>query len=88
MTLAPYVGTVASILTTISFFPQVYKIYKEKSAEDISMACFVIIFASTLAWMLYGYLYTLYSVILTNAILSVFSALIIASKFIFAKKTE
>ena len=38
------IGLVAAALTTSAFIPQVYKVYKEKSAVGISLAMYLIFF--------------------------------------------
>ena len=38
------VGLSAAFLTTSAFIPQVYKIYKEKNADGISLTMYIILF--------------------------------------------
>jgi len=48
------IGTTALITTIIGLFPQIYKVFKTKSAKDISMVMLVNFFACSLAWIIYG----------------------------------
>lgn len=45
-------GTVMSL----GYFPQAYKIWKNKSAKDISIPSFIIFSVGTLTWLVYGIL--------------------------------
>ncbi|MEM4755893.1 MAG: SemiSWEET family transporter [Candidatus Woesearchaeota archaeon] len=54
MELLPLLATLAGIAMGVGWFPQVYKIYKTKSAKDISLATLVLYFPSLLIMALYG----------------------------------
>ena len=47
-------GFAAGFLTTIAFIPQVHKIWKSKSAEDVSLATFAAFTLGVVLWLLYG----------------------------------
>lgn len=59
------ITTVVGIIMSIGYFPQAYKIYKTKSAENISLATFVIFALGTLIWTLYGFFIKDYVLILS-----------------------
>ena len=46
--------TVVGIVMSIRYFPQAYRLYKTKSAENISLVSFVIFACGTLIRTLYG----------------------------------
>ena len=48
------IGFVAAVLTTISFVPQVYKVWKSKSVTGISLVMYLIFFCGVLLWLVYG----------------------------------
>jgi MtN3 and saliva related transmembrane protein len=73
-------GMVAGILTTISFLPQVFKIYKTKSAKDISLEMFILFSVGIFLWLIYGFCIASLPVILSN-----FVTLILASIILFFK---
>ena len=50
------IGLIAAALTTSAFIPQVYKVYKEKSAVGISLTMYLIFFVGLSLWLFYGYL--------------------------------
>ncbi|HET9054772.1 MAG TPA: SemiSWEET family transporter, partial [Cyclobacteriaceae bacterium] len=65
------VGYFGSFLSTITFFPQVYKAWKTKRVGDLSMTMILIVFTSTLVWIVYGVAKNIGPVILCNSIMSV-----------------
>lgn len=48
--------TTMGVAMSIGYFPQVYKIWKNKSSADISIPSFVIFSIGTLTWLIYGIL--------------------------------
>ena len=48
------IETVAGVMTTIAFLPQVVKTWRSQSAEDISLLMFLIFSLGVFLWMLYG----------------------------------
>lgn len=76
-------GTVAGVITTLTFLPQVIKTWKEKSAKDISLMMFLIAATNEVMWIVYGALLTPLNwvIIVTNAVLLVFSSIMIWLKF-------
>ena len=49
-------GLIAGALTTASLVPQVLKIWKTKSAEDVSLAMFIAFCCGVSLWLIYGVL--------------------------------
>jgi len=47
--------TVVGIMMSVGYFPQAYKIYKTKSADNISLVAFIVFALGTLLWTLYGF---------------------------------
>ncbi len=47
-------GTVAAICTTISFVPQLVRVWSRKSAADVSLGMFLIFSLGVLLWLIYG----------------------------------
>lgn len=75
-----FLGFIGGGLTTLGFIPQVIRLYKLKSAREISLPFTVLFTAGVLVWMLYGIVLKLPSVILWNAI-----SLILSSAMLYAK---
>ncbi len=47
-------ATIMGIVMSLGYFPQAYKVYKNKSSKDISLLAFVIFSLGTLTWFIYG----------------------------------
>lgn len=60
------IGLAAGILTTISFVPQVWKIWKSRSAEDISYSMYFIFATGVFLWLIYGVLIASIPIIANN----------------------
>ncbi|MDO8568679.1 MAG: SemiSWEET transporter [Dehalococcoidales bacterium] len=60
-------GFVAGALTTCAFIPQVIRVYKLKSARDISMPFTLAMIMGGVLWLVYGIVSGLTPVILWNA---------------------
>ncbi len=48
------VGVTAALLTTFGFVPQIIKMYRSKSAKDVSIVTLFQFSAGVLLWALYG----------------------------------
>ena len=85
MDLLELAGFIGSVLSSITFLPQVYKVYKTKSAGDLSMTMMLIVTASTIIWLVYGVGKGLMPVIICNSIICFLSLLLIYFKLTFKK---
>ncbi len=56
MTFADLIGMAAGFCTTVSFCPQIVRIQRTKSAEDVSLVMIFILLAGIALWLLYGIL--------------------------------
>lgn len=61
-------GLLAGGLTTMSFVPQVTKIWKTKSAKDVSLKMFIAFCVGVALWLTYGIIKTDAAIILTNGV--------------------
>ena len=61
-------GLVAASLTTVSFVPQVLKIWKTKSAGDLSFAMFGTFCVGVVLWLVYGLMLQNLPIILSNLV--------------------
>jgi MtN3 and saliva related transmembrane protein len=62
------IGFLAAILTTGSFFPQVWKIWKTKSTRDLSWWMVAMFTCGVGLWLLYGILMKSPSITVANSI--------------------
>ncbi len=74
------IGFTAGTLTTIAFVPQVIKIWKTKSAKDISLGMFVILCTGIILWIVYGILVKSLPLVAANATTLVFALTILVLK--------
>lgn len=79
-------GHLGSLLSSITFMPQVYRVWKTRSVGDLSLAMILIVFISTIVWLVYGIGMKLWPVIICNGIICGLSALLIYFKYIFGKQ--
>lgn len=61
-------GMVAGAMTTIAFLPQLFKVWRSKSAKDISMSWLVIFSSGVFLWLIYGLLLGQLPIVLANAV--------------------
>ncbi len=73
-------GIIAGSLTTAAFIPQVIKIWKTRSTRDISLVMFVILCIGVLLWTVYGVVFGLWPVIISNTVTFLLSGTIIIFK--------
>ena len=79
-------GHTASILSSVAFIPQVYFTWKTKSVKDLNLYMMLIVFSSTIIWIIYGISKGLLPVIICNAIISLLSLVLILFKIIYGKR--
>jgi MtN3 and saliva related transmembrane protein len=61
-------GYVAGAVTTTSLVPQVMKIWKTKSARDVSLGMFLIFSIGISLWIAYGFFLHSMPIIIANAV--------------------
>lgn len=74
------IGLIAGTLTTISFVPQLTKVWRSRSTKDISLAMYVIISTGIALWLVYGIVIGSLPVILANAVTLVIAVMILVLK--------
>lgn len=73
------IGIAAGLLTTLAYVPQVVKVWRTRSARDISLAMFVIMNLGIALWLAYGLLIGSPGLILANgATLCLTTAVLVA----------
>lgn len=77
---ANLLGVSAGTLTTAAFVPQALKIWRSKSAKDVSFGMFLTFSTGVLLWLLYGIAIGAAPVIITNVITLALSILIVILK--------
>ena len=80
MQLAEALGLVAGALVTCSMIPQLIRIFKLRSAREISMLFTVLLLLGMVIWLAYGILLGLLPVILWNLIGALLVATLLYAK--------
>ncbi|HTT44987.1 MAG TPA: SemiSWEET transporter [Thermoplasmata archaeon] len=86
--LATLVGYVAAICTTGAFVPQVLRVWRLQSAQDISLTTFLVFSLGTVVWLVYGLLIDSLPVILANGVTLALALTIVALKLNFDRKVH
>jgi MtN3 and saliva related transmembrane protein len=68
MSLADYLGLVAGGIVTVGLVPQVMRVYKLKSARDISFLFNLSLLSGMIMFLVYGVILELFPLILWNSI--------------------
>jgi MtN3 and saliva related transmembrane protein len=61
-------GMVAATLSTLSFLPQVIKVWQTRSTKDLSMVTLIALNLGIFLWLIYGLLINKAPVILSNVV--------------------
>jgi MtN3 and saliva related transmembrane protein len=80
-------GLLGALLSSLTFIPQVVRTWQIKSAGDLSMGMLLMVFSSTIVWLVYGFALDLLPVIIANGIIFILSLVLIYFKIKF-KKSE
>jgi len=83
--LAP-ITTITGSLMALAYLPQIIKIWKRKSVEDISISLFLILFVGIAIWLLYGLSINNLPLIIANAIGLLGSGTVVFLYFKYKKK--
>jgi len=62
------IGLVGACLTTFSFLPQALRIWRSRSARDVSLVMYVMMTSGTVMWLIYGFLLGSPALIFSNAV--------------------
>ena len=77
------IGHIGSALSSLTFMTQVYQTWKTKSVKDLNLFMMLIVFISTIIWLIYGIGRGLLPVIICNSIICILSVLLIYFKISF-----
>ncbi|MCT4700008.1 SemiSWEET family sugar transporter [Tenacibaculum haliotis] len=73
-------GLLAATLTTASFLPQVYKTWKTKSTEGLSLVMYSVFFIGIVLWLIYGIHLKSIPMILANSVTAISSLFLVIMK--------
>lgn len=78
-------GLIAGTITSITFVPQVIKIWKTRSAKDLSVAMLILLLLGVCMWLVYGILIKDIAIIYTNSMVLAMGLLMLYFKWRFNK---
>jgi MtN3 and saliva related transmembrane protein len=81
-------GLLAGALTTLAFVPQVYQVWKSKSAKDISLGMYSIFVLGVALWLVYGVLAHALPVIVANTLTLILASAVLIMKIVFDSKPK
>ncbi|MBU4480245.1 hypothetical protein KKG48_02270 [Patescibacteria group bacterium] len=76
--------TIMGVMMSLGYYPQAYKIYKTKSAKDVSLSTFLIFGIGTVTWTIYGF-YTKDLTIILGFLVGVFGSWLVVGLYLFYK---
>ena len=82
-TSATAIGFFAAILTTISFLPQVFKVWQTRSAKDVSLGMYMLFTLGVALWLIYGVLLNSWPIIASNLVTLLLAGVVLAMKLRF-----
>ena len=68
MSLINTIGTIAAIISTASFVPQVWHTFKTRDVSGISLSMYSVFTVGVSCWLIYGLLLGAWPIIIANAI--------------------
>ena len=80
MNLTDLIGTLAAVLTTVSFLPQAWHTFKTRDVSGISLGMYSVFTIGVACWLLYGLLLQAWPIVIANAITLALAATILAMK--------
>jgi MtN3 and saliva related transmembrane protein len=66
MSLISILATIFGTLSSFALIPQIHKIFKRKSAKDISHSTYAFLSLASLIWVIYGFEIQSYPIIIAN----------------------
>ena len=83
-----WLGLLAGALTTTAFVPQVWQVWKTKSAKDISLGMYSLFVLGVALWLGYGLLANALPVVVANTITLVLAVAVLMMKIVFDAKDK
>jgi MtN3 and saliva related transmembrane protein len=80
MTLTDLVGTLAAVLTTVSFLPQALHTFRTKDVRGISLGMYSAFTLGVALWLVYGLLLGAWPVVIANCVTLALAAAILVMK--------
>ena len=80
------IGIIAAVLTTFGFVPQVFKSFRTKNVEGISLTMYLAMFIGLIFWLIYGFLIDSFAIKLANIVSGILVFTLIVLRIIYKNK--
>ncbi|MEM1257350.1 MAG: SemiSWEET transporter [Bacteroidota bacterium] len=81
MPIIEIIGLIAATCTTLAFVPQVFRAWKYKSTQDISLTMYLVLLAGLFLWLVYGIHHNSLAIILANTVTGILVVFMLVLKF-------
>ncbi|TMH41950.1 MAG: hypothetical protein E6H49_00410 [Betaproteobacteria bacterium] len=78
------IGAAAGTLSTVAFIPQAWRIWRTRSARDLSLPMYLIFTSGVALWFVYGLLLGAVPIIVCNGLTLVLAGTVLAMKLKFS----
>ncbi|MCF8186699.1 MAG: SemiSWEET transporter [Sulfuritalea sp.] len=86
MTLTDAIGFTSATFTTVAFVPQVIRVWKTKSARDVSLGMYALFNTGVALWLCYGLLIESWPIIVANSITLILACSVMVMKLNFDRR--
>ncbi|MEX6689549.1 SemiSWEET transporter [Danxiaibacter flavus] len=81
-------GIAAGVCTSVSLLPQLFKMLREKKADDISFVTLAILVTGLLLWVIYGVMKKDYPIVVTNSFSALVNIAVMVCTIIYKRKNQ
>ena len=78
-----WIGSIAATLTTCSFVPQVWRVWRTRHTKDISLLMYALFTVGVALWLAYGILLGSWPIIIANSITLLLAGTVLVLKLRF-----
>ena len=79
------VGSLAAVLTTVSFFPQAWHTFKTRDVSGVSLGMYSVFTVGVALWLVYGLLLRAWPIVVANVITLGLAMAILGMKVVFGR---
>ncbi|MBW2995851.1 hypothetical protein KY332_00965 [Candidatus Woesearchaeota archaeon] len=88
MTILSMLATVFGVVNGVANFPQIYKIFKRKSAHDISVLTYAALTMGSFIWILYGIEIMNFPVLVMNGLAFIEFIIVLLGCYLYGRKKD
>ena len=82
------VGSLAAVLTTVSFLPQAWHSFKTKDVSGVSLGMYSVFTVGVALWLVYGLLLRAWPIVVANVITLALAVAILGMKLVFGQTKQ